>query len=76
LNLYETPTTPPAGFKFVSEAEFFEAVNKAAADDPMPSVERPEVTVWNFQRFRRDVFGYSWPGWKNPGEREAYAIRA
>ena len=67
---------PPNGFKEVSKDEFFALLAKAE-NDPMPNLDAPDYTTWQTQRGPRVIWGWSAPGWKNPGDKpERYAVRA
>lgn len=63
----------PDGMKEVSKDKFFEAL-KADKRDIMPSAsESPNYSVWSDKS--RNVWGYSYPGWKYPRDEQAYFIR-
>jgi hypothetical protein len=63
----------PDGMKEVSKDEFFEALYSDKRDI-MPSVsESPNYSVWMTPQ--RNVWGYSYPGWKYPSAEKAYFIR-
>lgn len=58
----------------VTQEEFFKALY-ADSRDIMPSLrESPFYTVWEIVGNRR-VWGWSSPGWKNPGSAKVYALR-
>lgn len=63
----------PEGFKLVSREEFF---NLLCADkrDIMPSTKESEChNVWMTPE--RFIWGYSYPGYKNPRDEKAYFVR-
>lgn len=62
-----------AAFVSVTEAEFF-ALLYADTRDIMPIVEHPDVTTWETQKGGRSVWGYSTPGWKNPGAPKTFSV--
>lgn len=63
----------PEGMKQVSKEEFFDALY-ADKRDIMPSIaESDKYSVW--MTTSRYVWGYSYPGWKNPQDEKAYFIR-
>ena len=62
----------PQGWQEVTEQQFYAAL-KADRRDIMPSVKYPFVTIWAPQHGHGE-FGRSWPGWKNPGDPEKYAL--
>lgn len=55
----------------VSKEEFFKALY-ADPRDIMPSHKDPDFTTWETRE--RVVWGWSCPGWKNPGERKIFAV--
>ena len=62
----------------VSKGEFFAFIAANAKDDPMPSTECGDVTLWKNQKgqnFGR-IVARSYPGWKRPGSPERYEISA
>jgi hypothetical protein len=64
----------PSNMVAVSAEEFFARL-KADQRDIMPSLEAsPCYTNWETRN--REVWGWSYPGWKNPGEPKIYAVRA
>lgn len=65
-------TQIPAGTVAVTKDEFFAAL-KADARDIMPTTENREFTIWRAQ-YTRAVFGWSAPGWANPGAPKAWAV--
>ena len=63
----------PDGMKEVTKDEFFEALY-ADKRDIMPSVsESPNYSVWMTPQ--RNVWGYTYPGWKYPGAEKGYFIK-
>jgi hypothetical protein len=56
----------------VSQDEFF-ALLKADPRDIMP---RPREDHSSWETRDREVWGWSTPGWKNPGAPQMYAVRA
>jgi hypothetical protein len=56
----------------VSKSKFFELL-KADPRDIMPNHDRPYCTEWLVQR-GRFAWGWSSPGWRNPGTTEIYAV--
>lgn len=65
--------TPPRGMVAVSQDEFF-ALLKADARDIMPRLHSPDSVTWRIVR-TDESWGWSAPGWKNPGSRAAvYAV--
>lgn len=62
----------PAGMVAVTKDEFIAAL-KADPRDIMPTTENREFTVWRVQSTRA-VFGWSAPGWANPGAPKAWAV--
>lgn len=63
--------TMPAGMREVTEAEFFELL-KADSRDIMPTLSDPDFTTWETKQ--RQVWGWTTPGWKNPGDAKRYAV--
>lgn len=61
----------PVGMREVSETEFF-ALLKADPRDIMPSVANPHFTTWETPQ--RQVWGWTTPGWKNPGTERRYTV--
>jgi hypothetical protein len=61
----------PTGFRQVTKDEFFAAL-RADPRDIMPSQANPEYTTWETNH--RYVWGWTYPGWKNPGGEKVYAI--
>lgn len=64
--------TPPTNMRLVTSEEFFAAL-KADTRDIMPSNQNPLYTTWETKG--REVWGWSYPGWKNVGESKLWAIR-
>lgn len=68
-NIAEKPLVPN-GFKVVSKEEFYKQLNNIGDKlDPMPTTKNPNHTDWETRRGPRYVWGWSWPGWRNPGGR-------
>lgn len=63
---------PPEGMTEVTHDEFFAAL-KADPRDIMPQHDNPTFTNWEVVHGRK-LWGWSYPGWKNVGETERYAI--
>lgn len=61
----------PAGMVPVTRDEFLAALY-ADPRDIMPSLNHPNYTTWE-TKFR-EVWGWTTPGWKNPGDEKAYAV--
>lgn len=61
----------PSGMVLVTKDEFFAALS-ADPRDIMPNIDAREYTLW--QTRDRAVFGWSVPGWANPGGPKAWAI--
>lgn len=60
----------------VTKHEFFAFISALGElSDPMPTTERPDVTLWRNQRGPRQgqVIAKSYPGWKTGGP-ERYEI--
>lgn len=57
----------------VTEKEFY---GRLYADprDIMPHHSHPTFTQWETKH--RELWGWSAPGWKNPGDPKVYAVRA
>ncbi len=62
----------PTGMSEVSGEEFFARL-KADGRDIMPRLTYPEFTTWE-TRDHRTVWGWSSPGWRNPGEAKLWAV--
>lgn len=63
----------PDGFKKVSKDEFFEALY-ADKRDIMPTIsESVHYSVWMTPQ--RNVWGYTYPGWKYPMAEKGYFIK-
>lgn len=62
---------PPQDMVIVERDVFFQALY-ADKRDIMPSVRMPYYTTWETKT--REVWGWSYPGWKNLGEACVYAI--
>jgi hypothetical protein len=61
--------------KTVTQKEFFAFIKANGANDPMPSTERPDVTLWKNRRGAVGrVVARSYPGWRNPMEPNRYEI--
>lgn len=60
----------PDGFIQVSKKEFFEQLY-ASKKNIMPHDSNETFTTWEVQGF---VWGWSWPGWRNPMAEKAYFI--
>lgn len=73
----KTADDVPAGMRLVSRDQFFEALG-ADPRDIMPVHDRPHETFWKVQArgVVGEVFGWSTPGWKNPGDPKLYATVA
>jgi hypothetical protein len=65
------PTVPP-GFRKVTEDEFFAALSSDPRDI-MPSNMNPDFTTWETKG--REVWGWTYPGWKHPREERIYALK-
>lgn len=64
----------PKGFKQVTKDQFYQSLS-ADKRDIMPKHDEPESTSWIVQASRQ-VWGWSYPGWKNPGATpRLYAIK-
>lgn len=64
----------PAGFRRVTEDEFFSALS-ADPRDIMPCImHSPYYTTWETKA--REVWGWTAPGWKNPREERIFALKA
>jgi hypothetical protein len=61
----------PAGMIEVTKDQFFSALYKDPRDI-MPSNRNPNYTTWETRD--RAVWGWSSPGWKNPGDPAVWAI--
>jgi hypothetical protein len=61
----------PMGFRRVTHDEFFSAL-EADPRDIMPNHGNPNHTTWETQH--RHVWGWTSPGWKNPGAEKIYAL--
>lgn len=61
----------PNGMVAVSKEEFFAALY-ADPRDIMPTHNAPDHTQWETKS--RQLWGWSTPGWKNPGTEHQYAI--
>ncbi len=66
------PPAPPSGMKLVSQDEFFKALC-ADPRDIMPSHQEPLFTTWETKS--RQVWGWSYPGWRNVGAPKLWAIQ-
>lgn len=56
---------PPEGMQLVDKDKFFVLLNLDRRDI-MPTVKFPEYTTWETKGGY--VWGWSFPGWRNPGE--------
>ena len=56
----------------VPQAEFF-ALMRADGRDIMPNHDADEFTRWEVKGSRA-LWGWSTPGWRNPGSKRAYAV--
>lgn len=65
-------TEIPAGFRRVTQGEFFAALSNDPRDI-MPSNMNPNFTTWETKS--REVWGWTYPGWKNPREEKIFALR-
>lgn len=61
----------PNGIVVVTKEQFFSALY-ADTRDIMPSHVNPLYTTWETKQ--REVWGWSFPGWKNTGLAKVYAI--
>lgn len=59
--------------KQVTQDEFYRILY-ADKRDIVPSVREERVTIWESRS--REVFGVSYPGWRNPGDDKRYYIAA
>lgn len=66
-----TPTVP-AGMIEVSKVEFYRRLY-ADQRDIMPVLTFPEHTRWETRN--RVLWGWSFPGWRNPSEPTIYAVK-
>lgn len=64
----------PEGMRPVTKDEFFA---RLAADqrDIMPTTESPDSTLWRVVSTRA-MWGWSTPGWRNPGAQKAWSVHA
>jgi hypothetical protein len=67
----ESEPTMPANMREVSETEFFSLL-KADSRDIMPKITAPDFVSWETPC--REVWGWTTPGWKNPGMTTRYAV--
>ncbi len=67
------PPPVPAGMVIVTRDRFFDLL-RADQRDIMPSVREPSGCVW--ETSDREVWGWSSPGWRDPGRPRAYAVLA
>lgn len=63
----------PQGMTEVTHDEFY-ALLYADPRDIMPSNTQPLFTTWETRH--REVWGWTAPGWRNPGEPRVYAVRS
>lgn len=68
----QTETKLPPGMRRVTQDEFFAAL-RADKRDIMPSHQHPLFTTW--ETTSRQVWGWSYPGWKNAGEPKIWWIK-
>ncbi|RVT90743.1 hypothetical protein EOD42_23360 [Rhodovarius crocodyli] len=71
----DRPRTPPAhidGMRLVSKDEFFTTVG---ALNVHPRSLETFRSTWEASNTRK-VLGYSYPGWRNPGDTKAYFVCA
>jgi len=66
-------TTIPAGMIQVDKGEFFARL-EADKRDIMPNHAHPDSTTW--ETTSREVWGWTLPGWKNPGDPKVYAVKS
>lgn len=59
--------------KEVTQEQFFEFL-KEDPRDIIPHHDHPYVTTWETPR--RMVVGFSYPGWRNPGDPQKYMLMA
>jgi hypothetical protein len=73
LSHYTKPAMPE-GMRPATKDEFFA---RLAADkrDIMPTTESPNSTPWRVVSTRA-MWGWSTPGWRNPGAPKAWAVQA
>lgn len=64
--------TRPEGMVEVQQSEFF-ARMKADGRDIMPNHAADDFTRWEVVR-DRSLWGWSTPGWRNPGSKRVYAV--
>lgn len=62
----------PSGFTELTKDAFYKTLEMDQRDI-MPSVQSPNYTTWETKS--RQVWGWSYPGWKNPGEPSKYAVK-
>lgn len=65
-------TAVPEGMVVVTEDEFFRLLQDDGRDI-MPSTENPHNTLWRETR-TRELWGWSIPGWRNPGRPKVWAV--
>jgi hypothetical protein len=65
-------TKIPAGFRRVTEDEFFAAL-RSDPRDIMPHNTNPLHTTWETPS--RHVWGWTAPGWRNPRAEKIYALQ-
>jgi hypothetical protein len=61
----------PDGMVVVTREEFF-ALLKADTRDIMPRHNQPDYTIWETKG--REAWGWTVPGWRNPGVSKVYAV--
>lgn len=64
----------PNGMIAVTKEEFFARL-KADPRDIMPKLHARDFTTWEVVSTRA-LWGWSTPGWANPGAAKVYAVRA
>lgn len=62
----------PKGMIEVTRGEFFRKLY-ADSRDIMPRLNRPDSTDWETRD--RQPFGWTYPGWKDPGGKRIYALK-
>jgi hypothetical protein len=59
----------PANMHEVNKDEFYAVIGP---QDVHPATANPDCTIWETPT--RQVVGWSYPGWRNPGEPKRYAL--
>lgn len=72
VNAVHHKPQPPLGFRVVTANEFFAALYSDPRDIMPSHVSSPYYTTWETKK--REVWGWTAPGWKNPGGEKIYAI--